>query len=140
MKFFQHGWLALTLSLTSAFALLNAGAAVAQPFPSKPVRVIVTFPPGGTPDIYGRILAQELSTLWKQSVLVENKTGAGGAIGTDFVATDVASILKRPDFQERMTADALEPVGGTPEEFAAQIAAGLGSWSRLIRAANIRVD
>ena len=56
------------------------------------------------------------------------------------INTDVASILKRSDFQERVTADALEPVGGTPEEFAAQIAADLGSWRRLIRAANIRVD
>jgi tripartite-type tricarboxylate transporter receptor subunit TctC len=48
--------------------------------------VIVTFPPGGTPDIYGRILSQELSNLWKQPVVVENKTGASGTIGTDFVA------------------------------------------------------
>ena len=60
--------------------------AAAQPYPNKPVRVIVTFPPGGTPDIYGRILAQELTTLWKQPVVVENKTGASGTIGTDFVA------------------------------------------------------
>ena len=62
------------------------GNAWAQPYPNKPVKVIVTFPPGGTPDIYGRILSQELSTLWKQPVLVENKTGASGTIGTDFVA------------------------------------------------------
>jgi len=63
--------------------------AQSQTYPNKPVRVIVTFPPGGTPDIYGRILAQELSTLWKQSVIVENKTGASGMIGTDFIAKSV---------------------------------------------------
>ena len=63
-----------------------AGSAIAQSYPNKPVKVIVTFPPGGTPDIYGRLLSQELSTLWKQSVVVENKTGASGTIGTDFVA------------------------------------------------------
>ena len=63
-----------------------AGAAAAQSYPNKPVKVIVTFPPGGTPDIYGRLLSQELSTLWKQSVVVENKTGASGTIGTDSVA------------------------------------------------------
>jgi tripartite-type tricarboxylate transporter receptor subunit TctC len=62
------------------------GAAQSQSFPNKPVKVIVTFPPGGTPDIYGRILSQELSTVWKQSVVVENKTGASGTIGTDSVA------------------------------------------------------
>jgi tripartite-type tricarboxylate transporter receptor subunit TctC len=61
-------------------------SALAQSFPNKPVKVIVTFPPGGTPDIYGRILSQELSNLWKQPVVVENKTGASGTIGTDFVA------------------------------------------------------
>lgn len=63
-----------------------AGSAIAQSYPNKPVKVIVTFPPGGTPDIYGRLLSQELSTLWKQSVVVENKTGASGTIGTDAVA------------------------------------------------------
>jgi tripartite-type tricarboxylate transporter receptor subunit TctC len=67
------------------FALLPL-MAQSQSYPSKPVRVIVTFPPGGTPDIYGRILSQELGTLWKQSVIVENKTGASGMIGTDFIA------------------------------------------------------
>lgn len=66
-------------------ALLWATSAQAQPYPNKPVKVIVTFPPGGTPDIYGRILSQELATLWKQNVVVENKTGATGTIGTDFV-------------------------------------------------------
>ena len=67
-------------------SLFGPFAAWAQGYPNKPVKVIVTFPPGGTPDIYGRILSQELSNLWKQSVLVENKTGASGMIGTDFVA------------------------------------------------------
>lgn len=65
---------------------LAATSVWAQPYPHKPVKVIVTFPPGGTPDIYGRILSQELSNLWKQPVVVENKTGASGTIGTDFVA------------------------------------------------------
>ncbi len=67
-------------------SVLSPFSTWAQAYPNKPVKVIVTFPPGGTPDIYGRILSQELSNLWKQSVLVENKTGASGMIGTDFVA------------------------------------------------------
>ena len=62
----------------------------AQAFPAKPVRVVVTFPPGGTPDIYGRIMAAELSKLWKQPVVVENRTGAAGTIGTGFVAKSPA--------------------------------------------------
>lgn len=74
-------------SLIIAAALAVAPVSVfAQAFPNKPVKVIVTFPPGGTPDIYGRVLSQELSALWKQPVVVENKAGASGTIGTDFVA------------------------------------------------------
>jgi tripartite-type tricarboxylate transporter receptor subunit TctC len=73
---------ALTLLLVGCMVQSHAQA---QAFPNKPVKVIVTFPPGGTPDIYGRILSQELTNVWKQSVVVENKTGASGTIGTDYV-------------------------------------------------------
>src|SRR3954466_7973038 len=58
----------------------------AQGYPNRPVRVIVTFPPGGTPDIYGRVMAAELQKIWGQAVVVENRTGAAGTIGTDVVA------------------------------------------------------
>ena len=69
-----------------ALALAAAGQAPAQSYPAKPVKVVVTFPPGGTPDIYGRVMAAELQRIWGQSVVVENRTGAGGTIGTDSVA------------------------------------------------------
>jgi len=71
-----------------ALALLAAAVSAtwAQSYPARPVRVIVTFPPGGTPDIYGRIMSAELQKIWNQSVVVENRTGAGGTIGTDFAA------------------------------------------------------
>ena len=72
--------------LIALAAALTAASAFAQGYPTKPVRVVVTFPPGGTPDIYGRIMAVELSKLWGQSVVVENRTGAGGTIGTDYAA------------------------------------------------------
>src|SRR5713101_2376409 len=72
--------------LAIAVALAAAPAVLAQSYPARPVRVIVTFPPGGTPDIYGRIMSAELQKLWNQSVVVENRTGAGGTIGTDYVA------------------------------------------------------
>ena len=72
--------------LALAVAAAGASAALAQGYPTKPVRVIVTFPPGGTPDIYGRVMSAELQKLWNQSVVVENRTGAGGTIGTDYVA------------------------------------------------------
>ena len=76
----------LSRILIALAAAALASAALAQTYPSKPVKVVVTFPPGGTPDIYGRIMSAELGKLWGQSVVVENRTGAGGTIGTDSVA------------------------------------------------------
>ncbi len=86
MKRLHRLWIMGGSALVAALSLTAAPLASAQAYPNKPVKIIVTFPPGGTPDIYGRVLAQELSGLWKQSVIVENKTGASGTIGTDFVA------------------------------------------------------
>ena len=83
----------LRRTLLSAAVLFATAAGVALPqsvlaqaWPSKPVRVVVTFPPGGTPDIYGRIMSNELAKVWNQSVVVENRAGASGSIGTDFIA------------------------------------------------------
>lgn len=70
-----------------ALALLAlTGVAVAQTYPSRPVRLIVPFPAGSTPDIVGRTLGQKLADAWGQPVVVENIAGNSGAIGTDRVA------------------------------------------------------
>ncbi len=70
----------------AALMLCAVSAVWAQSYPNKPVHVIVQYPPGGTPDIYGRIMANELGKVWAQPVVVENRAGASGTIGTDYVA------------------------------------------------------
>jgi tripartite-type tricarboxylate transporter receptor subunit TctC len=71
--------------LTFAMAL-SAGDAFAQTFPSKAVRIIVPFPPGGGADTLARILAPRLTDIWGQQIIIENKPGASGRIGADHVA------------------------------------------------------
>lgn len=66
---------------------LNVGA---QTFPAKPVRLVCGGPPGSGPDILARMLAQKLSEIWKQPVVVENRAGAMGRIGAQHVATSPA--------------------------------------------------
>src|SRR5262245_31980525 len=65
---------------------LAASCAVAQSYPSRPVRLIVTFPPGGTVDITARIVQPKLSEYLGQTVVIENRGGAGGAVATEAVA------------------------------------------------------
>ena len=61
-------------------------AALAQSWPSKPIKIIVAFAPGGAHDVYGRILAQKLTDRLGVQVFVENRAGAGGSIGTGELA------------------------------------------------------
>jgi tripartite-type tricarboxylate transporter receptor subunit TctC len=78
--------LAFALLANAVFAALSYQAgAHAQPYPSKPVRLIVPWAAGGTTDILGRILGQKMSEKWGQPVLVENRGGAAGNIGTEVV-------------------------------------------------------
>ena len=69
-----------------ALAVLLAGAAFAQDYPDRPVRLVVGFPPGGAADILGRIAAQQLAMGLGQQVVVDNRGGAGGLIATEITA------------------------------------------------------
>jgi tripartite-type tricarboxylate transporter receptor subunit TctC len=66
--------------------LFGSPLALAQPFPSKPIRIIVPVPPGGATDALTRVLGEQLSTRLGQPVIVDNRPGAGGTLGTGFVA------------------------------------------------------
>ena len=69
--------------LIAAFIGLSCGHALAQSYPAKPIRMIVPYAPGGGVDIVARTVAQELSKRVNQTIVVENRTGAGGNIGSE---------------------------------------------------------
>ena len=77
-------------ALLAAFALSLAGAAVAQDYPNRPVRWVSPWPAGGANDIFSRAIAQKLSDAFGQPVVVDNRAGAAGAIGTEHVAKSAA--------------------------------------------------
>jgi tripartite-type tricarboxylate transporter receptor subunit TctC len=71
--------------LTIISLSVMVASAVAQPYPAKPVRLVVPFPPGGGVDVTARILAQQLTARTGQSFIIDNRAGASGIIGTEFV-------------------------------------------------------
>jgi tripartite-type tricarboxylate transporter receptor subunit TctC len=70
-------------ALCACIAALCIGSAIAQPYPAKPVRFIIPFPPGGPTDIVGRLAAERLSRTWNIQVIADNRPGSGGNIGTE---------------------------------------------------------
>ena len=70
--------------------LFVCGTALAQTYPAKPVKLIVTYPPGGSSDLMARVFAAKLGELWGTQVIVESKPGAAGAIGMEFAARQPA--------------------------------------------------
>ncbi len=73
-------------TMLMASSMLIGGSAIAESFPTRPVTLVVPFATGGSNDIVARLLAKQLSDIWKQPVIVDNKPGAGAAIGSAYVA------------------------------------------------------
>src|SRR5688572_10348875 len=76
--------------IAAALLALVPFAAHSQAFPAKPVKLVIPFPPGGSLDNVGRLLAQKISESWGQTIVVENRPGAGGNVGADAVAKSPA--------------------------------------------------
>jgi tripartite-type tricarboxylate transporter receptor subunit TctC len=153
------------LLAVAALAVLSLAPIHAQTWPSKPVRIIVPFPPGGTTDIVARSIGVELQRMWQQSVVIENRAGAGGNIvanavkgfdasswfglfapaGTpravvDRIQADVAKALAQPAVRERFVAQGADPGGNTRDQFAAFIRAETDKWTRVVKFSNAKVD
>ena len=79
----RSGW---RRAFAAAMMALLPAAALAQGWPSKPVKIVVPFAAGGATDVVARLLAQKLSEVWGQSIVVDDRVGAGGNIGADIVA------------------------------------------------------
>jgi tripartite-type tricarboxylate transporter receptor subunit TctC len=76
-------------TLVAGFTLLLSLSAAAQDFPAKPIKLIVPFPAGGPNDIIARVVGQRMSELAKQPVLIDNRGGQAGVLGTDAIAKAV---------------------------------------------------
>jgi tripartite-type tricarboxylate transporter receptor subunit TctC len=95
--------------MTKLILLLSfvCSSALAQTYPSKPVRLIVSYPPGGSSDLMSRVYGAKLSELWGQAVVIESKPGASGSIGTEYTA-------RQPADGYTVTVANLQPVAVNP--------------------------
>ncbi|RYY92247.1 MAG: hypothetical protein EOO24_29505 [Comamonadaceae bacterium] len=74
-------------ALVAGLALaLGTGTALAQSWPTKPIRLVIPFPAGGSTDVVGRLVAEKVSQALGQPIVVDNRGGAGGTTGSDLVA------------------------------------------------------
>src|SRR6202008_44176 len=76
----------IVAGLSAVICVTLAATAVAAEFPTRPIRLIVPFPPGGTTDILARLIGPKLTETFKQPVVIENRAGASGMIGADTIA------------------------------------------------------
>src|SRR5689334_2026063 len=74
------------LALVLAFAAALPAARAAEPYPTKPVRLLVPYAAGGGTDLLARVVGQKLSTAWGQQVVIDNRVGAGGRVATELTA------------------------------------------------------
>src|SRR5688500_7136234 len=139
----------LMLAAVMAVVVAPAGA---QDWPAKPIRLVVPFAPGGAADVWGRILADHLSTALKQSVVIENRGGAGGMLAATQVARAepdgytifmgglgsqilAPAIASNPGFDAQRDFTYIAYVGGPPITLVVQPASELKSLGDMVDAA-----
>ena len=121
-RYFKNVLKPALIGLAAAVVQVAAGAALAQNFPAKPVRLVVPNAPGGGTDILARLLAQKLQEIWGQSVIVDYKPGAGTVTGTEVIARaapdgltlgmSVSSHMINPSLRSNLPYDTLRDFSG----------------------------
>ena len=151
------GWRRLLLAVCTVAAALAGPCVQAQQaaWPSKPVRLVVPFPAGAAPDVIARLLAERLTAQWSQTVIVDNKPGAGGITGMSalvqssadgytlgFVPAAVATLtphlFKNPQFNLDLQLSPDGAVGTSPMMIVVPQASGITNLAELISAARSR--
>jgi tripartite-type tricarboxylate transporter receptor subunit TctC len=138
----------------SALALLLAGTAGAQTYPTKPVRIVVPFAAGGPADVYARVLGRHLQEPLGQSFVIEDRPGGGSVVGTDIVAkaapdghtlllmsnthTVNESLLPKKPFQLMRDFVAITPVNSSDLVLVIHPSVGIDSVKRLVAMARAR--
>lgn len=140
------------VSLPAAVTALPAPSAVpAEGYPQKPIRFVLPFAPGGGTDVLARALSSKLEEVLGASVIIDNRPGAGGTLGTAVVARAApdgytllftfiarvyraaARVLKDPEIAKRLAAEGAIAVGNSPAEFEAFVRTEIAAWRKLIR-------
>ena len=142
-----------------------ASSAFAQTYPVKPIHMVVGFAPGGANDTIARILSPELNKALGQTVIVDNRPGAGGTVGRrrvpgyDFsswygvfatggtspdilerLAQEVRKAVALPQVQTQIATQGVETASGAPAEFRTFVGSEIAKWGKVVKAVGVKID
>jgi tripartite-type tricarboxylate transporter receptor subunit TctC len=135
--------------------MLLPGAVAAQTYPSRPIKLVVPFPPGGPNDIIARVVAQRMSELLGQTVVIDNRGGAGGVVGTEAIAKAApdgytigiasagaiaisASLVERVPYDSTKDLTAITLVASVPELLVVPAGLNVNSFAELVAMINAK--
>ena len=141
--------------LVALVGFLLPGAATAETYPSRPIKLVVPFPPGGPNDIIARVVAQRMSEILGQPIIIDNRGGAGGVVGTDAVAKSApdgytigiasagaiaisASLVEKVPYDSTKDLTAITTVASVPELLVVPAELNVNTFAELVAMANAK--